>query len=86
MNVIFAGSVHCAHNKRVEADAVKRRAVSCCLGGRAAHAQRYTKKRKYQKHPPSDSRDRNRQTTKLTMSSIKTLLPGFFTYFMSTSS
>jgi hypothetical protein len=42
MNVVFAGSVHCAHNKRVEADAVKRRAVSCCLGGRAAHAQRYT--------------------------------------------
>ena len=41
MKVVFAGSVHCAHNKRVEADAVKRRAVSCCLGGRAAHAQRY---------------------------------------------
>ncbi len=35
-----AGSVHCAHNKRVEADAVKRRAVSCYLGGRAAHARR----------------------------------------------
>ena len=41
MNVVFAGSVHCAHNKRVEADAVKRHAVSCYRGGRAAHAQRY---------------------------------------------
>ena len=40
MNVIFAGSVHCAHNKRVESDAVKWRTVSCCLCGRAAHAQR----------------------------------------------
>ncbi len=27
-------------NKRVEADAVKRRIVSCYCGGRAAHAQR----------------------------------------------
>ncbi len=27
-------------NKRVESDAVKQRAVSCCLRARAAHAQR----------------------------------------------
>ena len=40
MNVFFAGSVHSVHNKRVEADAVKRRTVSCCFGGRAAQAFR----------------------------------------------
>lgn len=31
-------------NKRVEADAVRQRTVSCNRGGRAAHAQRYVLK------------------------------------------
>ena len=41
MNVVLAGLVYSACNKRVEAGALKRRAVSSCLGGRAAHVQRY---------------------------------------------
>jgi len=33
-------AIAASSNKRVEADAVKRHIVSCCCGGRAAHAQR----------------------------------------------